>query len=137
MGEGPRFVTWTPAARDCLDEIINSISEDSPDAAQRVLEVVLAAAESLSLFAERGRRVPETESETIREIFVYRYRLMYQVASSEVRILAVLHGAMDFDRWIRRGEQAVKSDASADRLRGEIGERASRNRRGGAGSGRA
>jgi len=104
MGEGPRFVTWTPAARDCLDEIINSISEDSPDAAQRVLEVVLAAAESLSLFAERGRRVPETESETIREIFVYRYRLMYQVASSEVRILAVLHGAMDFDRWIRRGE---------------------------------
>jgi len=104
MGEGPRLVTWTLAARDCLDEIISFISEDSPDAAQRVLEVILAAAESLSLLAERGRRVPETERETIREIFVYRYRLMYQVASSEVRILALLHGAMDFDRWLRRGK---------------------------------
>ena len=65
---------------------------------------MLAAAESLSLFAERGRVVPEIESRTIREIFVYRCRVMYQVASSEVRILAVLHGAMDFNRWVRRGE---------------------------------
>ena len=75
-----------------MTEIIGFISEDSPDAAQRVLEAILAAAESLSLFAERGRRIPEIESESIREIFVYRYRLMYQVASSEVLILAVLHG---------------------------------------------
>jgi plasmid stabilization system protein ParE len=104
MGEGRRSVTWTPAARDCLDEIIGFISEDSPDTAQRVLEVILAAAESLSLFAERGRRVPEIESGIIREIFVYRYRLMYQITSSEVRILAVLHGAMDFERWARWGE---------------------------------
>ena len=65
------------------------------------LEVVLAAAESLSVFSERGRIVPEVGSRAIREIFVYRFRLMYQVFSSDVRILAVLHGAMDFDRWLR------------------------------------
>jgi plasmid stabilization system protein ParE len=46
--------------------------------------------------------VPEIESRAIREIFVYRYRLMYQVSGDEVRILAVLHGAMDFDRWLRQ-----------------------------------
>jgi len=103
MGKGRRSVSWTPVARDCLDEIISYISEESPDVARRVLEIILAAAESLSLLSERGRRVPEMESPTIREIFVYRYRLMYQVGSSEVRILAVLHGAMDFDRWFRGG----------------------------------
>jgi plasmid stabilization system protein ParE len=70
-------------------------------AAAKVLEVVLAAAESLSLFSERGRIVPEMESRSIREIFVYRFRIMYQVSSSDVRILAVLHGAMDFERWLR------------------------------------
>jgi plasmid stabilization system protein ParE len=75
---------------------------DSPEAASKVLDVVLAAAESLSLFSERGRIVPETDTSTIREIFVYRYRLIYQVFAEEVRILAVLHGAMDFEGWLRR-----------------------------------
>jgi plasmid stabilization system protein ParE len=77
------------------------IAADSPSAAAKVMEVVLAAAESLSVFSERGRIVPEVGSRAIREIFVYRFRLMYQVSSSDVRILAVLHGAMDFDRWLR------------------------------------
>jgi plasmid stabilization system protein ParE len=31
----------------------------------------------------------------------YRFRVLYQVSSQEVRILAVLHGAMDFERWLR------------------------------------
>lgn len=101
MGDRPRSVAWTPAARDALDEILGFIAGDSPGAAAKVLEVVLAAAESLSLFAERGRVVPEIQHASIREIFVFRYRLMYQIVSSEVRILAVLHGAMDFDRWYR------------------------------------
>lgn len=103
MGSGQRSVAWTPSARDCLDSIIEFIARESPEAAARVLDVILDAADSLSLFAERGRRVPETESRSIREIFVYRYRLIYQVSTSEVRILAVLHGAMDFGRWLRDG----------------------------------
>jgi toxin ParE1/3/4 len=101
VDSGKRAVVWTPSARDCLDEILQHIAADSPSAAGKVLEVVLAAAESLSVFSERGRIVPEVGSQSIREIFVYRFRLMYQVFSGEVRILAVLHGAMDFDRWLR------------------------------------
>jgi plasmid stabilization system protein ParE len=101
VGNGKRAVVWTPAARDCLDEILKYIAADSPLAAAKVLEVVLAAAESLSLFSDRGRIVPEMGSRSIREIFVYRFRIMYQVSSSDVRILAVLHGAMDFERWLR------------------------------------
>jgi plasmid stabilization system protein ParE len=102
VDSGKRAVVWTPSARDCLDEILRHIAADSPAAAAKVLEVVLAAAESLSVFSERGRIVPEVGSRSIREIFVYRFRLMYQVSSSDVRILTVLHGAMDFDRWLRQ-----------------------------------
>jgi toxin ParE1/3/4 len=87
VGGGQRAVVWTPTARDCVDEILAFIAADSPAAAAKVLDVILAAAESLSVFAERGRIVPEIESRAIREIFVYRYRLMYQVSGSKIRVL--------------------------------------------------
>jgi plasmid stabilization system protein ParE len=77
------------------------IAADSPAAAEKVLEVVLAAAESLSVFSERGRVVPEVGTRSVCEIFVYRLRVMYEVSSREVRILAIVHGAMDFERWLR------------------------------------
>ena len=67
MGDGRRVVFWTGAAGDSLDEILTFIALDSPALASKVAEVVLGAAESLSLFAERGRVVPEMETSTIRE----------------------------------------------------------------------
>jgi toxin ParE1/3/4 len=82
VGEGRRVVAWTTSARDSLDEILSFIASDSPEAASKVLEVVVAAAESLSLFSERGRVVPETDMSSIREIFVYRYRVLYQVLAA-------------------------------------------------------
>ena len=67
MDGGKRAVVWTPSGRDCLDEILQHIAADSPAAAAKVLEVVLAAAESLSVFSERGRVVPEVGSRSIRD----------------------------------------------------------------------
>ena len=45
----------------------------------------------------------ELDDPTIREVFVYSYRLLYEVTESEIRILAFLHGARDFGTW-RGGE---------------------------------
>ncbi|MDA2930035.1 type II toxin-antitoxin system RelE/ParE family toxin [Acidobacteria bacterium AH-259-O06] len=69
-------------------------------AAGRFLDVVLDAAQSLSLLAERGRIVPELQRQDIRELFVYSYRILYQVTESEIYIVAFLHGARDFGRWM-------------------------------------
>ena len=55
MGDGRRVVLRTRAARDSLDEILAFIALDSLAVASNVAEVVLGAADSLSLFAERGR----------------------------------------------------------------------------------
>ena len=103
MDQRRRLVFWTPSARDCLDEVIGFVAESSPVAAGLILEIVLTAADSLSDLSERGRIVPEIDDVTIREIFVYRYRLIYQVSSEQVRVLAVLHGAMDFEGALRSG----------------------------------
>jgi plasmid stabilization system protein ParE len=96
-----RSVAWTSLARDELDEVLEYVAEDSPEAAEKVLEVVLRLGESLAVFAERGRVVPEVRDRTIREVFVYSYRLIYEVTQSEIRVLAFIHGARDFDRWLR------------------------------------
>jgi plasmid stabilization system protein ParE len=52
--------------------------------------------------AERARVVPEVDDPSVREVFVFRYRMLYQVAEEQVRILAVVHGAMDFAARLRR-----------------------------------
>lgn len=98
-----RRLTWTEEARRALDEVLEYIARDSLDGARALLEQVLVAAESMATLSERGRVVPELEDSRIREVFVYSYRLLYEVTPSEVRILAFLHGARDFAKW-RRGQ---------------------------------
>src|SRR5207253_5472173 len=98
MAERPRRVVWTPGAREGLNDALEFIAEDSPAAASRVLDVVLDAADSLQLLAHRGRVVPEISDAGVREIFVFSYRLMYEVLEGEVQILAFIHGARDFGR---------------------------------------
>jgi plasmid stabilization system protein ParE len=66
-----------------------------------VLEQALAAADSLATLSERGRVVPEIGQPALREVFVFRYRLLYEIHPALVRIVAFLHGARDFDSWRR------------------------------------
>ena len=63
----------------------------------RALEV----ADTLSTLSERGRVVPELGEATLREVFVYEYRLLYRVRQDRVIIRAFLHGARDFSKWRR------------------------------------
>lgn len=101
MAGRPRTVVWTALARDGLDEALAHIAEDSPAAAERILDVVLRTAESLSVLSLRGRIVPEVGQDSIREVFVYSYRILYEVLPGEVQILAFLHGVRDFGLWLR------------------------------------
>ncbi|MEN8150903.1 MAG: type II toxin-antitoxin system RelE/ParE family toxin [Planctomycetota bacterium] len=101
MAGRSRRVVWSERARDGLDDALGYIAEDSPTAAGKVLDVALRTASSLSDLSERGRIVPELQQTDIREVFVFSYRMLYEVTDSEVRILAFLHGARDFAGWWR------------------------------------
>ena len=99
MAHRRRDVIWTLQAQVMLDEAIRYIAEDSLPAAQRMLERALEAAASLATLSERGRIVPELETPAIREVFVGRYRLIYEVKETKIEVLAFLHGARDFAKW--------------------------------------
>ena len=96
-----RRVVWTRSARRHLDEIAEFVARDSPDGARRVVEQALAAAGSLETLSDRGRVVPERADPAIREVFVYRYRLIYRTVGDTVAVIAFIHGARDFERWRR------------------------------------
>jgi plasmid stabilization system protein ParE len=106
MAPRVREVVWAESARDALDDVITYITQDSKQAAIHVLEAALEAASSLARLAERGRVVPELNDPVLREIFVFRYRLMYRVEPDRVVVVAFLHGARDFASW-RRGQDAL------------------------------
>jgi plasmid stabilization system protein ParE len=98
---GRRRVVWSPRAYASLDEALAYAAETSREGAVRILEQALAAAASLATLSERGRVVPEINRPDFREIFVFRYRLIYELAPDTVRIVAFLHGARDFSSWWR------------------------------------
>jgi plasmid stabilization system protein ParE len=86
-----------------LDEAVAYVARDNRSAAERLLIDALDAAASLDAFSERGRVVPEWNHPNVRELFVQRYRLLYEVTRDEVHILAFLRGARDLTRWRLEG----------------------------------
>lgn len=94
-----RRVVWTESAQRALDEVVTYIAQESSDRATRVLTRALDVAASLSTLAERGHVVREIGDPALRELAVYRYRLLYRVREDQVVIRAFLHGARDFSTW--------------------------------------
>jgi plasmid stabilization system protein ParE len=99
MADRRRRVAWTDEAHLALDEILDYIAQESPQNACTLLERAIKASAELGTMAERGRVVPEQDDPDTREIFVGRYRLLYEVRPSEVVIIGLLHGARDFGKW--------------------------------------
>ncbi len=85
-------VAWSPAAADDLEGMTTYIARDSAAYARTVASKVLAAAKSLGQFPEIGRMVPEVGDPSIRERFVYSYRVIYRIEPHRVLVLAIVHG---------------------------------------------
>ena len=100
-----RTIKWTESATNDLEEVAEFIARDSRFYATTVVKKARKAARSLRVSAERGRVVPESNTSNIRELFLWKYRLIYKVTSHYVFILAFIHGARDLESlWKRRGE---------------------------------
>jgi toxin ParE1/3/4 len=88
-----REVVWTEPAWKDLEGAAEYIARDSEFYAAAFVEEALEAAVSLSDFAERGQTVPEFGDESIRELLVKPYRVVYKVTDDHVFILAFIHGS--------------------------------------------
>ena len=85
------MVTWSKDAILALKQIRDFIALDSKQYAQKVALELWDCAEQLRYYPYTGRIVPETRQKFIREVFVYSYRMIYQVSSSGIIVLQLVH----------------------------------------------
>ena len=90
------MVEWSGPAKRDLKQIYDYIAHDSKHYAKKVVRNIVDKTETLEPFPKAGRMVPEINDPNVREIFVYSYRLIYEVRPSKVEILAIVHGRQDF-----------------------------------------
>ena len=91
-------VGWTAQARDDLRAIHAYVAEDSPAAADALVERIQAATDRLAHFPESGRVVPEFPRAGFREVIVGVYRVVYRRVREVVYVGAVIHGMRLLER---------------------------------------
>src|SRR5215207_4911593 len=67
------------SARLDIQDIVRYISIDDPDHGLRFGKFLIQHTKNLDHFPERGRVVPEFDDESIREIIVRAYRIVYRL----------------------------------------------------------
>lgn len=96
-------VLWSEVAVRDLEEIVDFVQREAPIAAQRLFERMVEQSKALDTFPFRGRVVPELarfEVETLRELIVAPYRLMYRVDTDRVLVFAVFDSRRDLKEVI-------------------------------------
>jgi plasmid stabilization system protein ParE len=89
-----RRLIWTIRARNDLFELLDWIDRDAPVYARGVSLQFERRGETLPDQPGQGRRVPEYEGDLeLREVFVHRWRMIYQVTDGSIEIIAIIHGA--------------------------------------------
>jgi plasmid stabilization system protein ParE len=84
---------WTHVAESDLKEIIEYSSLDRPQSALKILNEILDKASDLYDLPERGRIVPELQSQGIfqyRELVLPPWRLIYKILDRTIIVLSVI-----------------------------------------------
>jgi toxin ParE1/3/4 len=97
----PHVLRTRRANLDLL-EIWSYVAQDSPQAADRLIERLDQHCERLASFPEMGRLRDEL-APSLRSLVVSRYVVFYRPAEDGIEVIRVLHGARDVAA-ILRGE---------------------------------
>jgi len=91
-------VVWTEQALEDLDAICRFIARDALSAAKLFAFKTFEASDALAEFPQMGRMVPELKDQSLRELILGQYRLIYRHDPTlhRVAILTLLHGARRF-----------------------------------------
>lgn len=90
-------VTWAPLAEEQVADAFAYIAAERPAAALRWFERVVTATESLSELPDQGRMVPEAQRQSVRELLVDPYRVVYFRGDDGLLILTVQHERRDLN----------------------------------------
>jgi plasmid stabilization system protein ParE len=81
-----------PLAAQDITDIWTFIAQDSPQAAGRVREEILAAIRGLVPFPRRGHKRPDLTSRPLRFTIVRQYLIAYAPDEKPLWVVAVMHG---------------------------------------------
>jgi toxin ParE1/3/4 len=83
---------WSEGAAKDLEAIFDFIARDSAAMAKKWVRTLRAKARRAARFPSSGRIVPELDRDDVREVVVRNYRIIYQVTTGRVVVLAVTEG---------------------------------------------
>ncbi len=90
------MVKWTDHALAQLRHIHDYIAHDSHLYAKRVSDAMVRKTVGLDELPYQGRKVPELNDESIRELGLYSYRIIYEIKANDVEVLALIHKRRNF-----------------------------------------
>lgn len=89
------MVIWTEHAKSQLRHIHDYIAQDSAHYAKRVIEALINKTLSLEELPYQGKIVAELNDDAVREVSLYSYRILYEINTTQVNVLAVVHKRRD------------------------------------------
>lgn len=95
-------VIWTDEALSDLEAIGEYFDRTSSQYASSIIERLYTSVEPLAEHPKMGRQVPEAEHETLRELIVENYRVIYQLREGQIEIITVVHSRRDLPKKFRR-----------------------------------
>jgi toxin ParE1/3/4 len=84
-------VIWTRPARADLRSIHDYIARDSAIYAKKVAQEIRRKGDCLDATPRIGKVVRELADDTVRELSIYSYRIIYQIKGERVLVLALVH----------------------------------------------
>lgn len=85
------MVIWSQQAVVDLRSIHDFIARDSRYYAKKVVHDIREMVDELNRLPKMGRIVPELNEEDVRELFLYSYRIIYEIKDEVIFVLAVVH----------------------------------------------
>nr|MDO8087922.1 type II toxin-antitoxin system RelE/ParE family toxin [Candidatus Sigynarchaeum springense] len=86
-------IEWTERALADLQQVHDYIARDSVFYANSFAKKVYERVQSLQSSPEIGRKVPEMDDPSIRELIHQSYRIIYEIEEDLVRIVTIFHGS--------------------------------------------
>ncbi len=84
-----------PAKAD-LQHIHDFIAENSKQYARKVAMEMVKKTDILDETPKLGKMAPEINDDNVRELHLYSYRILYEIKTPNIEILAVIHKRRDF-----------------------------------------
>lgn len=86
------MVKWTAHAKVQLRHIHDYIAQDSPLYARLVSEKLVQKTIGLDELSRMGHKVPELNEDSVRELGLYSYRIIYEIKPDNlIEVLALIH----------------------------------------------